>query len=961
MIYKEHTIELFINGQKADLESQKSLNLRFQNVLFNPEKITSSQAEYSFEFELPSTPVNDKIFDFANNLSKVGKFRSRLNAEVYADGAAIFAGTLTLNSYKDKQYSCNLVSVKVYSLEDIFGDATLTDINNWKIDFSGVTTINEINADNNSKVVFPLISYGAFQKSPIYADDAGSDYTSKYDLDEYNRWYVESFYPSLNMLETIKKAFEWKDYKVGGDAFTDPVLKNIFMSTNLADGQSPVYNLGNPDFGKVSLDVDWSTPGRPGYIQELKYPYFVINGYMDYSQGQESKVEDVYNFREVELYDILEEGTVTVNAKSYMYQPDEHIIVIPADGFYNIELSISASAPTVTALTATQWIREVEDGHLKLEHIESDIDVIIKNGGTVDGRNFFVTTPLEIQLVKNYDDNIELIKGKYNLQILDGNPNHSHIGGDEGLRSNYVNFYTCFPHEKLGRQYGLLPRVTKMDDLANGNNNNFYTTDSDFGYMPDNSSTLMAYDPVVSPAFICGFSSMGMMESVSSGGQFGTIGATKNGFSWSKTYSEKQEGFYNCLGYAKCDWSTPGVPSTGYVFTSTDYQKNEYLNAPAQGGSISSTRMILKLTCCVKLNKNDRLQLYAVHRAYENISGYVHYDSSVQAHLEITAKSSKSYEILKASDFNYNTPIDFETQLNLAQFLNKDKKISEFVQNATDAFNLEILQNEKNIELNVKKKFNRNLFAAVDLDNRVNSENAEASKIDYPSSMAVKYKIDADEHGFYDSVPPEHINDEDWKDYGESGYSIVTLNDDTYVTSRSDKNLQFSYTWYDDFNWFPVDSAFTKTSSASTTLTIPVISKEEYMIDGYDYTESMKHDGYGLAQRFWYRPTGTQQYVWTRTYPAEQVNIYKTSNVYNNVNLSYKVNENSLLQRYFNITPYLASNYVIVEAYITPDEYNMIKNGALIRFDSDIYYPVEVNGYDPSGYNPTEIKMMKKL
>ena len=97
MIYKEHFLELFINGQKAELESQRSLNLRFQNVLFNPEKISSTQAEYSFEFELPSTPKNDKIFDYANNLSKLNKFRRRLNAEVYADGILIFEGTIVIH------------------------------------------------------------------------------------------------------------------------------------------------------------------------------------------------------------------------------------------------------------------------------------------------------------------------------------------------------------------------------------------------------------------------------------------------------------------------------------------------------------------------------------------------------------------------------------------------------------------------------------------------------------------------------------------------------------------------------------------------------------------------------------------------------------------------------------------------------------------------------------------------
>ena len=64
---------------------------------------------------------------------------------------------------------------------------------------------------------------------------------------------------------------------------------------------------------------------------------------------------------------------------------------------------------------------------------------------------------------------------------------------------------------------------------------------------------------------------------------------------------------------------------------------------------------------------------------------------------------------------------------------------------------------------------------------------------------------------------------------------------------------------------------------------------------------------------------------------------------------------------YFNITPYLASNYVKVDVYLTPEEYKMIKNGALVHFDSDLYIPVEISGYDPSGSNPTELKMMKKV
>ena len=33
MVYKEHYIEIYVNGKLLELESQDSLNLRFQNTL----------------------------------------------------------------------------------------------------------------------------------------------------------------------------------------------------------------------------------------------------------------------------------------------------------------------------------------------------------------------------------------------------------------------------------------------------------------------------------------------------------------------------------------------------------------------------------------------------------------------------------------------------------------------------------------------------------------------------------------------------------------------------------------------------------------------------------------------------------------------------------------------------------------------------------------------------------------
>lgn len=972
MIYKEHFIELFVNGEKVELESQNSLNLRFNNVLYDPEKVSSTQAEYSFEFSAPSTPKNDRIFDYANNLSKLNKFHQRYNAEVYADGTIIFQGSLILNGYKEKHYQCNLVSVKLYSLEDIFGDAVLTDIP-WEIPFegggSGNYTIDYYNSQSEPDAVFPLVSYGAFQKSARYKDSVGNDYTSKFDLDKYNRWYVESFYPSLNMLKTVKKAFEWKGYTVNGDVFQNAFLKDIFMSCNLADEQSPEYNLANPKFGKVDLTVQWTnpldTPGTffPDYssgstyglTQNLKFPYMRASGYViDLTQGSGmTTVSDPeYNWTEIKSYDMLSStdgGTVTLNQPaSYMYQPNEHLIVIPADGFYKIELTVSANLITTGQLTATQYVHEQF----------SDFDVISNEVTEKDitfNPDFKITTPLEIQLVKNYEEDIELIKGKNNFRCHDGYPDNE-TEGNFGKYTNYSNWTTCFPHQKLGSYWLLSEPPTKTDSFGN---EYLYETDTTMGYIPYDGD-LFCYDPVTNPKFICGFTTMG--NKVGNG-----CGAViKNGYSWSKLHSEKHDAFYLQPGYEIGE--IVNYAGDEYSWMHSEKNKNVYTDSPANTFSQSSNSMNGKVCCMVYLKKNDVLQLYGIHRAYDNLNGQsVTYQTSATVNLKIEAASNQSYPNLLNRNFGYNSNSDFSYDLKLTNFLNKEKKVSEWIQNVFDAFNFQITQDSNTVTIDTKKRFIRDFPYAIDIDNRVNSNEAEASRIEYPKTMAVKYKIDTDEWGFEQSVTPkEKLNDPDWKDYGDSGFTEITLSDDAYETSTSDKNLQFSYTWYDNFNWYPVNSSFEQEEGDPSTLTIPVISKYSYMIDGYDYDESMKHDGYGQPQRFWFKPAATTSYVYTRTYPAERIQIYEPKNLWtdyrdNNLNLSYKTTEPSLLLEYFNITPYLSSNYVTVNVYLSPEEYKAIKNGCAIHFDSDIYYAVEINGYDCTGNNPTELKMIKKI
>ena len=230
MLNSIHEVSIIVNSEKVDIYSMEKLNLRINNAVFDPVSIQTETGEYSFSFELPATPKNNKIFNFANNSSKLNKFNTRYNCEVIANGVNIFTGVLRLTDTQTKNYKCNLVNIKIYNVEDIFGDMVMSDLD-WQIDFDGTSTINSVNQSLDSGYYFPLACYGAFQKDPkaIYNGEI-NEYTDLLTIDCYNRWYWESFHPSLSLLETVKRLFKQKGYTVTGDIFNDKAMKMIYMS-----------------------------------------------------------------------------------------------------------------------------------------------------------------------------------------------------------------------------------------------------------------------------------------------------------------------------------------------------------------------------------------------------------------------------------------------------------------------------------------------------------------------------------------------------------------------------------------------------------------------------------------------------------------------------------------------------------------------------------------------------------
>lgn len=1038
MVTNNHYIELYIANELIELESQDSLNLRINNVLFNPEKNTTTQAEYSYSFSIPSTPNNDRILSYANNLSKANKFHTRYRAQVYADGILIFDGSLTIQEYdaSEKMYKCNLVNIKINTIDEIFGDMKLTDLK-WEVPFDGVPSINQINSDMSSKYFFPFVSYGVFQKKYVSKDEVAADYTPKFDIDKYNRFWVETFYPSLNVMEMIRQAFTQKGYVVGGSAFADPNINNIFASTNLADEQSPLYNLGNPKFGYLDISTTFSTNNRGvGYQQELNFPYYKVTCIESSDQGITQNIE--YNFNTVNLYNAFSGDTsaTTLASASYMYDPNEKVIVIPADGFYKVEMTVETTLDSIGNINASQWTTDDCIQNLA----ERDLDMPV---------GFFNNiTPVEVQLIRNYEDNLELIKGKWNTEYKTGDPTQTQRDCTF-IYDDVVNTWeTCFPHEdpynaQLPTEQNELQLKNSRSNLGGNRSSNSYgastaTQDengnyssgnddtsqsgnfsgrrggtrgsssfggsnrNDFGrttrkwsslnlgyvYQDENESSvqgevrhtnLMCYDQAVSPTFICGVSTMSS----------GVTAVMKNGYSWSKSEASRNEAFYPEIGYNHVYRTSGTVEQGGGQIVEEDgnnFNANTYINTPISYTNMSNSAITGYVSCMVWLNKNDVVEPMIVQREYHSAIGNdVTYSTTTNLNIKLTAFSDRNYYSIQKDKRNcycsgytsqdtscpsscasgkccVNT--EFTDKLNLFNFTNKETKVSDWIKNIATAFNLEIAQDANNVDINTNKGIKKTITNAIELDNRVNSDEVKSEHISYPKEMSVMYKTNIEEYGFEYTVPQDHINDADWYKYGDSGFTIINLSDDSYETTTQNTSTNFSYTWYCPFTWkeisYDTTSGVVETGN-ETMISIPVIEKSEYMAEGYGYEEAMEHDGYSFTQRFWYRQQPSQEFVYLSDYMHEQVFLTYPTNSYDGFHLSYKDTEKSIVSEYFNVAPMLASNYVTLDAYITPQEFIQLRGGALSHFDSDLYYTSEISGFDPSGSNPTTLKLIKKV
>ena len=928
MLQSNSTLDIIVNGQMVDILDRSSINLRINSVIYNPTEIKSKQAEYSFSFNLPTTPNNNRIFDYANELSKLNKFKNIYNCEVYVDGDLIFNGSLRISSIKKGFYNVNLVSIKINTLEDIFGDMTMNEID-WKIPFESVGSINTYNADLDSEVFFPLVSYGVFQKSPSSSNFSDiENYTSKFVFDKSNRWYYETFNPSMSLLGIVRRAFEQKGYKVEGNIFEDDIVNKLYTSINIANDQKPTYNIGNPNFGALSISCQFSSyvnkntgDARVADCLEhnLSFPYVKCS-------------DNDYVWDKVDIYDLWasQNSKITVPNNQYLFDENSNCIVVPADGLYKIRISVNGTLPTQT-VNVDERIKNLSgEESLRQRNLYND---------------FNNDMPIEIQLVRNTNT----------CELIHGIQQEEWWQTTNGSLINRSTWYTAYPHESL---YGST-QPTTSNALYGG----YHTTGDGYfipnsglpngvvvdqyeffqGFMPKEGD-LLAFDPWVNPYFIAGVSTYGPGVDIVVPSGKGTPSVIKNGYSWNSSTSDKNGSRYNCEY-----WQLSYKPG-GYQWKANTHNKNRLLDSPDNIVTVNGQQFTGTVNAIVKLNKNDIVSLKAVARHWSKDDNSVRFKFDCNVTVEMQAYSPNSIESMDYNGRGWNSPTEFDVDLQLGNFLNKGVQVKNFIDNFIKEFNLSYINEGNVVYLNKQQLDIDKPKYAINIDDRVNIDDFETEMIDYPSSLEVKYKIDTEEWGFETTVPADKLNDSNWKDYGDYGSSKIEI-DDRNDNTGEELSLTTSYCWYDEFRM--LDDNGTEIAKFN----IPVISKYSYMIDGYSYQESMKVDGKGLPMRYWFRNPPTRTSVLVNKVP---IYITTTTNELDGTELSYKNKDGSLLRRFFNLHPNLSSNYVKIKCYLTAKEYQQLKMGANVIYNSDTYIVSEIGGFDAMGINTCELTLIKK-
>lgn len=312
-------------GDVFDYYSLDDLNIRLNRVVDEYNQLDTRFSEFSYQFSLPMTKNNKRIFGHVEHIDVTNKFnRNEFEVDVYYETSILFRGVLSLLSVDSENFRVVLLS-KVSLLIDELGDKNLRDIKSLEdIDFNYEETIRtHINANylssDETPYQFPFIFYSTYFTPPVMIDDSvdkdGRDFLPEraiqnymYLLNNTNFGDNDIFFHQIPLAYYIKPVVEAiladAGWTLSGTFFERDEIKRIIMPYV---GDNDIYDESTycSDGSEINIDGTCSTGSlklkTTNFLPEMTQTEFLtalintFNLYFTISLDQKTIAFETYN------------------------------------------------------------------------------------------------------------------------------------------------------------------------------------------------------------------------------------------------------------------------------------------------------------------------------------------------------------------------------------------------------------------------------------------------------------------------------------------------------------------------------------------------------------------------------------------------------------------------------------------------------------------------------------------
>lgn len=991
-------VSLYIDSKNVDLN--EDISIRLNKEFEDPESLIITDVNYSYEVELPVTTNNRSVFGFSDIVSVTDKFNRVYDAQLYADEVLLLDGKFIINEIDRETYKGNLYVPAKKELKDVLGDRTLKDLIPHYKAVNSLEDIDKINCyvggitgsdvvlppveQRDNHVCFPYVLWNWPYNKPNTTTDRYYQATNFEDT----TFNLNNVFPAYNVLSVLKDMFKTEGYTLTGNVFENEKLNGLYQ-TYYESADLWKTDRMTPYFLSFSCDY-WMCK----YIQEI--------GAYNLSETAEEFEEEGFKYwadnpvwsNNTTFTSIDNKYEMMKRVESEGYTGAKRVIVIPVSGWYQISSTGTIKLPNTDMLQefdnmkVVGWQSRYDDSSFNQSAWEFQIKKgVPKENVNFYGYNFCVpgvpadytnteTNPSVIWFGKNILSTLHGYIMPTAVRVMDSESQRRFgKNGKTSLVKNYSGFDVSdfllgakWGNQKLiysdylkSRRY---PKTALMDLYDVSKSPAIYNKPDKFkeDYPDITADYLYLYSEFSDTDTTYGYQ---------------TAQALVN-----------EEGMANFEGYNTLKRTTSGN-NTIYSWNTSPYGAKTY---PGQrNNSVSSqtnTDGTWNINNCVWLEEGDTIYcevLGAYNNKHKkddtsdkqcgNTNARLTFDFSIGL-----VSTNKEWKPTNDDPIRQGNESEQSKLTDMNVFL-PNIKCMDYLSNFLKTFNCRLTAvDETTYSLDFMGK--DDLFInTVSIDPYCNNKDAKFQRINLPSSINYKFKVDVNEEGYVHGNDSPYQGQPQWlfNQPKHTGELLITNPNNTSGSEKKNESL-WSYTWLktiklpdgtlipapvicDSKYWgesYNYESVQREKLETNKTMRLFYIYNKQRLIDAATTIPELNYIRITGEHKFRLLIADTFHWIYGKfdghNYYGERADSFID---YDNRRMNtLNGNRKTLTDNFFNLSLDCKQYRCVVSCILPTYLYWEINKGSRVMFDDSLWKVESIEGFDVTEQEPCELTLL---